>query len=107
MPSSTPASPSSAPLRRRDASASPEPPHGDGEPGGEGEPEAELPLIDLHPAESDMQLDILSGLRSRPKTLPCKYFYDEKGSALFDDICELDEYYPTRTETGILERRAP
>jgi len=66
----------------------------------------ELPLIDLHPAPDDMRGDILSGLRSTPKTLPCKYFYDERGSALFDAICELDEYYPTRTETAILERHA-
>lgn len=46
--------------------------------------------------------DVLGGLSSTPKTLPCKYFYDERGSKLFDLICELDEYYPTRTETAIL-----
>ncbi len=51
-----------------------------------------------------MRGDILAGLRASPKTLPCKYFYDERGSALFDAICDLDEYYPTRTETGILHR---
>jgi dimethylhistidine N-methyltransferase len=71
-----------------------------------GEPGNELPLLDLHPAADDMRGDILSGLRSTPKTLPCKYFYDERGSALFDAICELDEYYPTRTETAILEAHA-
>ncbi len=70
------------------------------------EPDDELPLYDLHPAPDDMRGDILAGLRASPKTLPCKYFYDERGSLLFDEICELDEYYPTRTETGILERHA-
>ena len=40
-----------------------------------------------------------------PKALPCKYFYDERGSQLFDRICELAEYYPTRTELAILAAR--
>jgi dimethylhistidine N-methyltransferase len=39
--------------------------------------------------------------------VPCKFFYDELGSRLFDRICELDDYYPTRTETGILQKRLP
>lgn len=47
--------------------------------------------------------DVWRGLDSHPKTLPCKYFYDEEGSRLFDEICELDEYYVTRTEIGILK----
>jgi dimethylhistidine N-methyltransferase len=46
--------------------------------------------------------DALAGLRRRPRTLPCKYFYDAEGSKLFDQICALPEYYPTRTELGIL-----
>jgi dimethylhistidine N-methyltransferase len=46
--------------------------------------------------------DVLAGLRSPRKTLPCKYFYDERGSALFERICDLEEYYPTRTELAIL-----
>ncbi len=50
--------------------------------------------------------DVLAGLESSPKTLPCKYFYDPKGAALFIEICGLEEYYPTRTETAILEQRA-
>ncbi len=50
--------------------------------------------------------EVLAGLRACPRTLPCKYFYDPRGAALFVEICELDEYYPTRTETAILERRA-
>src|SRR5260221_14354020 len=44
------------------------------------------------------------GLSGNPRTLPCKYFYDAQGSRLFDQICELEEYYLTRTERGILER---
>ena len=47
--------------------------------------------------------DVLVGLRGEQKTLPCKYLYDERGSRLFEDICELAEYYPTRTELGIMD----
>jgi len=47
--------------------------------------------------------DVLQGLKQSPKTLPCKYFYDERGSRLFDQICDLKEYYLTRTELRILE----
>ncbi len=50
--------------------------------------------------------DVLHGLRRRHKELPCKYFYDEAGSALFERITELDEYYPTRTELAIMRRHA-
>jgi dimethylhistidine N-methyltransferase len=55
---------------------------------------------------SDFQSDVLSGLGARRKSLPCKYFYDARGTELFDRICDLDEYYPTRTEIGILKRHA-
>jgi dimethylhistidine N-methyltransferase len=51
-------------------------------------------------------IDVLHGLRQRQKELPCKYFYDERGSILFDEICELDEYYLTRTELAILRTHA-
>lgn len=47
--------------------------------------------------------DVLKGLQQTPKTLPCRYFYDNKGSELFEQICNLPEYYPTRTEQAILE----
>jgi L-histidine Nalpha-methyltransferase len=53
-----------------------------------------------------LRADVQSGLTSTPKTLPPKYFYDERGSALFDDITRLPEYYLTRAETEILEARA-
>jgi dimethylhistidine N-methyltransferase len=50
--------------------------------------------------------DAHAGLCSRPKTLPCKYFYDAEGSKLFEQICALPEYYPTRTELSILRAHA-
>ena len=46
--------------------------------------------------------DVVAGLSATPKTLSAKYFYDEKGSALFEAICDLPEYYLTRTETALL-----
>jgi len=46
--------------------------------------------------------EIVEGLKKSPKQLPSKYFYDEVGSQLFDEITELDEYYPTRTERSIM-----
>ncbi len=50
--------------------------------------------------------DVLRGLQASPKRLSPTFFYDERGSQLFDEICELPEYYITRTETQILERHA-
>ncbi|MEA5470003.1 L-histidine N(alpha)-methyltransferase [Spirulina sp. 06S082] len=50
--------------------------------------------------------DVRQGLQQGAKTLPPRYFYDEKGSLLFEDICNLPEYYPTRTEAGILQEYA-
>lgn len=47
--------------------------------------------------------EVLEGLKKSPKKISSKYFYDKKGSELFDQICELDEYYPTRTEFSILK----
>lgn len=49
---------------------------------------------------------LLDGLRRTPKEMACKYFYDDAGSRLFDRICELPEYYQTRTETALLARHA-
>ena len=65
-----------------------------------------LELCDLSPEREHFLADVLEGLGRSPKTLPCKYFYDARGSALFDRICALPEYYPTRTELGILRRHA-
>jgi L-histidine Nalpha-methyltransferase len=65
-------------------------------------PSVEL-FIDAHPAGDAILEDVLEGLSSNPKRLPAKLFYDAEGSRLFDRICELEEYYPTRTETGIMQ----
>src|SRR5437773_2883602 len=56
------------------------------------------------PESSDLLTDVIGGLSSIPRTLPCKYFYDERGATLFQKICELPEYYITRTEIDILDR---
>ena len=50
---------------------------------------------------------VLSGLSRHPRAIPARFLYDERGSELFDQICELPEYYLTRTETSILEACAP
>ena len=50
--------------------------------------------------------DVLAGLSMRRKTLPCRWLYDERGSELFEQITQLEEYYPTRVETGILRLNA-
>lgn len=63
-----------------------------------------LSVIDYEPSTSDFRADVLAGLTNRPKTLPCKYFYDSRGCQLFEQICELEEYYLTRTELDIMER---
>ena len=54
----------------------------------------------------DYAEEVVFGLSSRPKRLPCKLLYYERGSELFEQITELPEYYPTRTELGILRQNA-
>lgn len=62
-------------------------------------------LVDLSPAVDQMRRDVLEALSKKPqKELPTQYLYDEHGSALFDRICELPEYYLTRTELSIMRR---
>jgi dimethylhistidine N-methyltransferase len=61
---------------------------------------------DLKPAAASFLDDVLAGLSAPQKALPPKYFYDERGSRLFEAICELPEYYPTRTELAMLEASA-
>lgn len=51
----------------------------------------------------DGGLEVIQGLSHTPKTLPCRYFYDDRGSLLFERICTLPEYYVTQTEQAILE----
>jgi L-histidine N-alpha-methyltransferase len=67
--------------------------------------------VDVHLTAEDLsralEHDVRTGLTASPKTLPPKYFYDDYGSKLFDEITRLPEYYPTRTERGILLGRAP
>jgi len=62
--------------------------------------------IVIHGAQSDFAHDLLRGLDRQPRSIAPKYFYDAAGSALFDRICALPEYYQTRTELGILQRNA-
>lgn len=63
-----------------------------------------LALLDRAPDLATFHAEALAGLQSFEKTLPCKYFYDRRGSQLFDQICELPEYYPTRTEAAIMQQ---
>jgi dimethylhistidine N-methyltransferase len=56
--------------------------------------------------ETDFARELLAGLARRPRCIAPKFFYDAEGSALFDRICELPEYYPTRTEIALMEARA-
>jgi L-histidine N-alpha-methyltransferase len=68
------------------------------------------PTIDVHLTGSDlraaMERDVRLGLASVPKQLPPVYFYDDRGSRLFDEITRLPEYYPTRAERSILDAHA-
>ena len=68
------------------------------------------PTIDVYLTPADlraaMEADVRIGLTSLPKQLPPVYFYDDRGSRLFDEITRLPEYYPTRAERAILEARA-
>jgi L-histidine Nalpha-methyltransferase len=59
---------------------------------------------DLQPAPEDFHADVVAGLSRETKRLSPKFFYDERGSQLFDAITALPEYYPTRTEIGLLRR---
>ncbi len=59
---------------------------------------------DFEPVQEDFLSAVIAGLTAPIKTIPSKFFYDEKGSDLFDQICRLDEYYPTRTELALLKR---
>jgi dimethylhistidine N-methyltransferase len=65
-----------------------------------------IPVTHLAPGADDFRADVLRGLSVLPKTLPCKYFYDEAGSRLFERICELPEYYLTRVELELLRRHS-
>ena len=53
-------------------------------------------------ARAEFAQAVLTGLARTPRSIPCRFFYDAKGSALFEEITQLEEYYPTRTETVLL-----
>lgn len=59
------------------------------------------------PPSSPFRDALLEGLSRPQKAIPCRFLYDEAGSKLFDQICDLPEYYPTRTETALLRAHAP
>lgn len=61
-------------------------------------------FYDLQPNVSNFSSEVLAGLSKQQKQIPPKFFYDGYGSKIFDQICELEEYYPTRTEMGILQQ---
>ena len=58
------------------------------------------------PGDNSFQQDVIDGLSRQPRSIPPKYFYDRRGSRLFESICEQPEYYPTRTETALLKQYA-
>jgi L-histidine Nalpha-methyltransferase len=62
---------------------------------------------DLEPEVDSFRDSVLEGLSRRQKVIPCRFLYDARGSMLFEAICELPEYYPTRTEMAILAAYAP
>jgi dimethylhistidine N-methyltransferase len=66
----------------------------------------QLRLTDLEPELGSFREEVLSGLRKPQKELPSKFFYDERGSELFEQISALDEYYLTRIELGIMRDHA-
>ena len=69
------------------------------------------PTLEIHLSEAQMtdalRSDARTGLTAEPKFLPPKWFYDARGSELFEKITELPEYYPTRTERALLQASAP
>ncbi len=71
-------------------------------------PPRRIELYPLHPdrTATTMAEDVVGGLSMTPKQLPCKYFYDPKGSLLFEQICQTREYYPWRTENNLLVEAA-
>jgi dimethylhistidine N-methyltransferase len=67
---------------------------------------ASIAFHDLAPGEESFRDAVVAGLGRVRKSIPCKFFYDARGSWLFEEICRLPEYYPTRTEIAILEENS-
>ena len=65
-----------------------------------------IQFYDYHPKQADFFAEVIEGLRKEQKIIPPKFFYDEKGSEIFEAICKTPEYYPTRTEQTILQENA-
>lgn len=65
--------------------------------------DSSIELLDYCPETDSFLEEVVEGLKKLHKSLPSKFFYDERGSQLFDEICELPEYYPTRTEIAIMQ----
>lgn len=65
---------------------------------------ANLHFHDLHPPREDFLAQVIAGLSAQPRQLAPKFFYDERGSQLFEAITQVPEYYPTRTEIALLRR---
>ncbi len=65
------------------------------------------PAATAHAGAAGFAHDLVAALAQRPRSISPKYFYDARGSQLFDRICDLPEYYPTRTELALLETHAP
>jgi len=69
-------------------------------------PVRNINLIDCEPNPAEFRRDVLDGFRKKPKQIPAKYFYDAEGSRIYEKICDLEEYYPTRCEVEILQKNA-
>lgn len=65
-------------------------------------PQSGATLHDLNPSSDAFLAEVLRGLSATPKAIPAKFFYDARGAKLFEQICELPEYYPTRAEIAIM-----
>ena len=68
---------------------------------------AHVVFHDFEPSQESFLAAVLDGLSRPRKSIPCRFLYDERGSRLFEQICEQPEYYPTRTECAILRQAAP
>ena len=66
-----------------------------------------ISFYDAHPGTVGLRDEVIAGFTRQPRALPPKFFYDERGSLLFDQICEQPEYYQTRTEMAILQSALP
>ena len=68
---------------------------------------SKIEVIEPLRAGSSLREDFYASLLRTPRSIPPKYFYDEVGSELFDKICDVPEYYPTRTESRLLKQISP